>query len=97
MLHGSRHQYLGVYFDETLKWNERIDFVCNTSIKYFGIFIHIKNKVTSQLWDCYTMLSYINKMKYRIESYSIRSEKKTFSGNQVIQNNLNKLILSWDW
>ena len=34
-------QYLGIYFDETMKWNEHISFVCNLLVKYFGNFNHI--------------------------------------------------------
>ena len=59
--HVKTFQYLGVYFDETSKWNEHVDYVCNSLIKYFGIFDHIKNKVTTQLWDSYIMLLPIQK------------------------------------
>ena len=40
---------LHAYFDETLKWNEHVDFVNNSFIKYFGIFNHIKNKITEPI------------------------------------------------
>ena len=42
-------QYLGIYFDETLNWNLHVDYVCNSLIKYFGIFNHIKNKLTKPI------------------------------------------------
>ena len=42
-------QYLGVYFDETLKWNEHFDYVCNSLVKYYGIFNQIKNTVTKPI------------------------------------------------
>ena len=38
-----------VYFDETQEWNEHVDFVCNSLIRYFGIFNHIKNTVTKPI------------------------------------------------
>ena len=43
------YQYLGVYFDETLKWNEHVEYVYNSFVKYFGIFNHIKKKVTKPI------------------------------------------------
>ena len=39
-------KYLGVIFDEKLKWNNHIDDICDSLIKYFGIFNHRKHKAT---------------------------------------------------
>ena len=42
-------KYLGVTLDETFTWNNHIDDVGKSLVKYFGNFNPIKNKVTSQL------------------------------------------------
>ena len=89
-------QYLGVYFDETLKWNEHVNYVCNSLVKYFGIFNHIKNKVTKPIVRQLYYAFIYSKIKYGIEVYG-NTSAKNISRVQVIQNKLLKLILSWDW
>ena len=68
-------QYLGVYFDETLKWNEHVDYVCNSLVKYFGIFNHIKNKVTKPIVRQLYYAFIYSKIKYGIEVYGNTSAK----------------------
>ena len=39
-------KYLGLILDETLNWNEYVNELCKSLIKYFGILNHIKYKIT---------------------------------------------------
>ena len=39
-------KYLGLTLDETSNWNEHVNELCKSLIKYFGIFNHIKYKIT---------------------------------------------------
>ena len=70
-------QYLGVYFDETLKWNGHVDYVCNSHVEYFGIFNHIKNKVTKPIVRQLYYAFIYSKIKYGIEVYG-NTYAKTF-------------------
>ena len=71
-------RYLGVYFDDTSKWNGHVDYVCNSLIKYFGIFNHIKNKVTKPIMRQLYYAFIYSKTKYAIEVYGNTSAKKHF-------------------
>ena len=51
-------QYLGVTLDETLNWNEQVDQLCKSLLKYFGIFNQIKHKITTQIARQYIMHIY---------------------------------------
>ena len=42
-------KYLGVIIDEKLNWKMHVYFVCDSLIKFFGIFNHIKQKVTQRV------------------------------------------------
>ena len=88
-------QYLGVYFDETLKLNEHVDYVCNSLIKYFGIFNHMKNNATKPIVGQLYYAFIYSKIKYGIEAYGNTSAKNIYR-IQVILNKLLKLILRWD-
>ena len=39
-------KYLGLTLDEALHWNDHVNELCKSLVKYFGIFNHIKNKMT---------------------------------------------------
>ena len=54
-------KYLGIYLDEMLHWNKHVEYVCNSLIKLFGIFNHIKCKVNLNYQDNYIMPLYIPK------------------------------------
>ena len=45
----SNIKYLGVIIDEKLNWNMHVYFVCDSLIKLFDAFNHIKHKVTQQV------------------------------------------------
>ena len=42
-------QYLGLTLDETLRFNEHVECLGKSLIKYFGIFNKIKYRVTNKL------------------------------------------------
>ena len=42
-------KYLGITLDETLNWSEHVSILCESLLKYFGIFNHIKYKVTPKI------------------------------------------------
>ena len=69
-------QYMGVYFDKTLKSNEHVDYACNSLIEYFGIFNHIRNKVTKpNVRQLYYYIFIYSKIKYGIDLYGNTSAK----------------------
>ena len=42
-------KYLGITLYETLNWSVHVDILCESLLKYFGIFNHIKYKVTPKI------------------------------------------------
>ena len=57
-------QYLGVTLDETLNWHEHLDKLCESLLKYFGIFNQIKHKVTKKLHVKYNVHLYIREYNF---------------------------------
>ena len=62
-------KYLGIYLDEILHWNKRVEYVCNSLIKFFGIFNHIKCKVNLKLSRQLYYAFIYSKIKYGMEVY----------------------------
>ena len=67
--------YLGVTIDEKLTWNAHVDtfysieYVCNSLIKFFGIFKQLRHKVTKNtVRQLYHAFLY-SKIKYGREVY----------------------------
>ena len=42
-------QYLGVIIDEKRNWNMHVNFVCDSLVKFVGIFNHVKHTVTQRV------------------------------------------------
>ena len=88
-------KYLGITLDETLNWSEHVSILCESLLKYFGIFNHIKYRVTPKI-TCQIYYAFIySRILYGIEVYSSCSETH-INRLQVIQNKLLKLILKLD-
>ena len=85
-------KYLGLVLDEKLNWNEHVQSICNSLLKYFGIFNHIKNKVNRKTARQLYFAFVFSRIKYGIEIYGNCSD-----GNknklQTMQNKLLKLLL----
>ena len=88
-------KYQGITLDETLNWSLDVNILCESLLKYFGIFYHIKYKATPKVARqiCYAFI--YSRIQYGIEVYSSCSETHT-NRLQVIQNKLLKLILKLD-
>ena len=85
-------QYLGRTLDETLRFNEHVDFLSRSLIKYFGIFNKVKYRITNKLArELYFTFIY-SRIKYGIEVYGRCSAQNT-NKIQVMQNKLLKLLL----
>ena len=85
-------KYLGIYLDEILHWNKHVEYVCNSLIKFFGIFNHIKCKVNLKLSRQLYYAFIYSKIKYGMEVYG--SCSSTNIGKiQTMQNKLMKLLL----
>ena len=85
-------KYLGIYLDEILHWNKHVEYVCNPLIKFFGIFNHIKCKVSLKLSRQLYYAFIYSKIKYGMEVYG--SCSSTNIGKiQTMQNKLMKLLL----
>ena len=88
-------KYLGVIFDDTLSWKKHTDSLCNSLLKYFGIFNQIKHflnkKIVRQLYFAFVY----SRISYGIEVFGNASDM-CISKLQVIQNKLLKLALRID-
>ena len=70
-------KYLGITLDETLNWSVHVNIRCESLLKYFGIFNHIKYKVKPKVArQIYYALIY-PRIQYGIEVYSSCSETHT--------------------
>ena len=88
-------KYLGVIFDEKFKWNNHIDYICDSLIRYFGIFNHLKHKATKLIARQLYYAFIYSKIKYGIEVYGAASTTN-MEKLQIMQNTLMKLILKLD-
>ena len=85
-------EYLGIYLDELLHWNKHVEYVCNSLIKFFGIFNHIKCKVNLKLSrQLYYAIIY-SEIKYGTEVYG-SCPATNIEKIQTMQNKLMKLLL----
>ena len=88
-------KYLGVTPYETFMWNNHIDDIGKSLVKYFGIFNQIKNKVTLKLSrELYFAFIY-SKIKYAIEVYG-NCSSTNMNKSQILQNKLMKMLLKVD-
>ena len=88
-------QYLGLTLDETLRFNEHVECLGKSLIKYFGIFNKIKYRVSNKLArELYYAFIY-SRINYGIEVYG-NCSAKNIDTMQVTQNKLLKLILHKD-
>ena len=86
-------KYIGLHIDEKLKWDIHIDSLIKSLVKYFGIFNHIKDYVSTHLArQMYYAFVYC-RINYGVEVYSSWSNK-LMDKVQVVQNKLLKLLLS---
>ena len=88
-------KYLGVVLDEKLRWHEQVESVCQTLTKYFGIFNHIKARVSMKIARQIYYAFIYSRLQYGIEIYGCCSQSN-ISKVQTLQNNLLKLILQLD-
>ena len=85
-------KYIGLHIDEKLKWDVRIDSLIKSSVKYFGIFNHIKDYVSTHLARQMYYAFVYSRINYGVEVYSLCSNK-LMDKVQVVQNKLLKLLL----
>ena len=88
-------KYLGLTLDETLHWNDHVNELCKSLVKYFGIFNHIKNKMTPKVARQLYYAFVFSRIKYGIEIYGSTSISNV-NRLQVMQNKLLKLIWKLD-
>ena len=66
-------KYPGLTLDETLNWNEYVNELCKSLIKYFCIFNHIKYKITPVVVRQLYYAFIYSRIKYGIELYGSSS------------------------
>ena len=88
-------RYLGLTLDETLNWNEHANELCKSLINYFGIFNHIKYKITCVVVRQLYYAFIYSRINYGIELYG-SSSASNMNKVQVIQNKLLKMVLKLD-
>ena len=87
--------YMGITLDVTLNWSVHVNILYESLFKYFGIFNHVKYKVTPKVARQIYYAFIYSRIQYGIEVYSSCSETHT-NRLQVIQNKLLELILKLD-
>ena len=88
-------KYLGITIDEKLTWNAHVEYVCNSLIKFFGIFKQLRHKVTTNtVRQLYHAFIY-SEMKYGLEVYG-NTSSRNISKLQVMQNKLLKYVMRFD-
>ena len=88
-------KYIGVNIDELLTWKVHVESVCNSLLKYFGIFNNIKNFVTRKIARQIYFAFVFSRINYGIEVYGSCSgylNRKI----QILQNRLLKMLLNLD-
>lgn len=88
----SHTKYLGLVFDHGLTWENHINELCKSLLKFFGIFNHIKTIVTEKVARQLYFAFIYSRINYGIEVVGSCSNK-LLSKVQIIQNKLLKLIL----
>ena len=88
-------KYLGLVLDEKLNYNEHIQSISNSLIKYFGIFNHIKYKVNDKTARQLYFAFVFSRLKYGIEIFGNCSERN-INKLQTMQNKLLQLLLHLD-
>ena len=88
-------KYLGVVLDEKLCRHEHVESVCQTLTKYFGIFNHIKARVSMKIARQTYYAFIYSRLQYGIEIYGCCSESN-ISKIKTLQYKLLKLILQLD-
>ena len=66
-------KYLGVIIDEKLNWNMHVNFVYDSLVKCFGIFNHIKHKITQKVVRQMYYGFIYSKIAYGLEVYDYTS------------------------
>ena len=85
-------KYIGLLIDEKLNWDVHIDSLIKSLVKYFGIFNHIKDYVSTHLARQMYYAFVYSRINYGVEVYSSCSNK-LMDKAQVDQNKLLKLLL----
>ena len=88
-------KYLGLLLDQKLNYNEHVQSICNSILKYFGIFNHIKHKVNKKTARQLYFAFVSSRIKYGIEIYGNCSERNV-NKIHTMQNKLLKLLLQLD-
>ena len=88
-------KYLGITIGEKLTWNTHVEYVCNSLIKFFGIFEQLRHKVTTNIVrQLYHAFIYF-KIKYGLEVYG-NTSSRNISKLQVMQNKVLKHVMRFD-
>ena len=89
-------KYLGLKIDEKLNWNNHIESVCSSLLKYFGIFNQVKGYITKSLARQLYFSFIYSRIAYGIEVYG-NCSKHNLNKLQVLQNKIIKLLLSYEY
>ena len=81
-------KYLGF---ETLNWSEHLNELCKSIIEYFGIFNHIKYKITPVVVRQLYFTFIYSRINYEIQLYG-RCSVSNMNKVQVLQNKLLKMV-----
>ena len=88
-------KYIGLIIDETLTWEYQVNEICNSLLKYFGIFYNIRNTISPSLARIIYFACIHSRVKYAIEVYGTASQSR-INKLQILQNKLIKLLTRKD-
>ena len=84
-------KYIGVTLDECLSWDQHIDSVCSSLVKYFSVFYNIRNSMNRRIVRIIYYACIHSRIKYGIEVYGAASNTK-IRKLQILQNKLLKVL-----
>ena len=69
-------KYIDLIIDETLTWEYQVNEICNSLLKYFGIFFHIRNTISPSLAGIIYFACIHSRVKYAIVVYGTGSQSR---------------------
>lgn len=91
----SHTDYLGLRIDDTLSWQQHVDKILRSLVKYFGIFYQLRKSIPHSFKKHIYNAYILSRMQYGIEIYGSMAEYHR-NKLQIMSNKLLKLLYNRD-